>query len=111
MEKLQRLRRNEDFSSAFKHGVPYRSEFVVIYALKKDQPYLRLGVCVSKKLAKAVLRNRLKRIIKEAFRHMQESLLVGWDLAVLVKKEGITAKPDEIRENLYQLLFVNKILQ
>jgi len=59
---------------------------VLLLARRNQLPHPRLGLVIGKKSAKlAVQRNRLKRIIRESFRHSQTSL-VGWDIVVVSRK-------------------------
>ena len=107
---LQRLRKNEDFSLALKQGRSWHSSLLAIYIIGNNLADTRLGVCISKKYSPAVVRNRFKRIIKEALRIKATSLAGGWDVIVVVKKAGTVSAPDVIRQTLYQGLLINKIL-
>lgn len=63
-----------------------KTPFFLILAIKSQVPQARLGIVVGKRNVKlAVDRNKLKRVIREFFRHEQE-LLAGMDVVVVVKK-------------------------
>jgi ribonuclease P protein component len=70
MQKEYRLTKNEQFRSIYKHGKSVANRQLVLYYMQNQEvSHFRLGVTVSKKLGKAVVRNRIKRVVKEVVRH------------------------------------------
>lgn len=61
-----RLKKNNDFKKLFTRGKKCFSPALIILYMPADK--LTLGVCVSKKHGKSVVRNRIKRLLREAFR-------------------------------------------
>lgn len=71
----RKLRKTDEFSSVFRFKCLQRGEFLDLYAAPNDLDHPRLGLIVPKRiLARAVDRNRIKRILREAFRLMQADL-------------------------------------
>lgn len=56
---------------------------LVIYAMANDQPITRLGISVGRKFGNAGRRNRIKRLIREAFRLKRAEFPVGFDLVIV----------------------------
>ena len=54
----------------------------------KDPERARLGLTVSRKVGNAVVRNRVKRRVREWFRHDGRSLTAGWDVVVIARQEA-----------------------
>ena len=80
--RTRRIRSRRDFEHIYEHGQLYKDEFFRIFYVRKSSTELgRLGLSISKKLGKAHVRNRLKRIIREAFR-LHPELTIGLDLIV-----------------------------
>lgn len=68
--RRRRLSRSGDFKRAYREGSSKATRYLVLYRFERspdDESEIRLGVSVSKKLGDAVTRNRVKRVLKEAF--------------------------------------------
>ena len=61
MKKEYRVKKNEDFSYIIKHKQSLANRSFIIYYVKNDLNHARIGISVSKKLGKAVIRNKIKR--------------------------------------------------
>ena len=72
MKYSESLRKNEDFKKVYKEGRSKAARFLVLYVKKNDLGINRLGISVSKKVGNSVVRHRLKRLIKEAYRLNEE---------------------------------------
>ncbi|MFA5423543.1 MAG: ribonuclease P protein component [Phycisphaerae bacterium] len=83
-KKDKKLVSNRQFESVIKTGRRASNWLLVVYSAANDGVHSRLGVSVSKSCGNAVVRNRLKRLIREAFRLNQERIPAGVDYVVLV---------------------------
>ena len=111
MKKTVSLKRNEDFQYVFKRGKTKGSGILVAFVVPNDMGLNRLGVTVSKKMGKAVMRNRLRRRIKEAFRAFEESLTAGHDIVILPKPELAKASFAELQKTLKYLMKKQGLLE
>jgi ribonuclease P protein component len=75
---------------------------LVVYGLENDLAMTRLGVSASRKLGGAVTRNRLKRLVREAFRLSQSELPSGLDL-IVIPRDAATASLDSFKTSLRSL--------
>jgi ribonuclease P protein component len=75
---------------------------LVVYACENELPFSRLGVSVSRKLGGAVERNRLKRLLREAYRLSRSELPTGLDL-VLIPRGGASASLHRYLQSLASL--------
>ena len=65
--------------------------YLVLYARKNRTNTNRVGITVSKKLGHAVVRNRIRRRIREIYRLNEEKLQPGWDIVIVARSKAIGA--------------------
>ena len=100
--KTLRLRRQPEFDRVYQSPVYAADHVLVVRGCNNDLAHSRLGISMSRKVGGAVLRNRWKRLIREAFRLTRQQLPLGLDLVVRPRKG---AEPDfeSIRRSLPRL--------
>jgi ribonuclease P protein component len=97
-----RIRRQADFDRIYEQSVVAADSVLVVRGCRNGLATPRLGLTVSRKVGKAVVRNRWKRLIREAFRRSRGELPDGLDLVVRPSRD---AEPDygPIAESLVKL--------
>jgi ribonuclease P protein component len=99
-----RLLRPEDFRLVFERPQRAKSAGLMVLARSNGLPHPRLGLAVSKKsLPLAVQRNRIKRLSRDVFRHLQHQL-GGIDIVILSRHELARQDNARIRQALQQHL-------
>ena len=87
-----RLRKRKDFRRAYQRGKAVKcANFVLYYAPNRMGTY-RVGFSVSKKIGKAVIRNRVKRKLREAARLNPQCFVAGWDYIFIARHAAILAE-------------------
>ena len=81
--KLNHIFRRLYATSGFANG------YLVLYARKNRTGMNRVGITVSKKLGCAVIRNRVRRRVREAYRLQEERFAPGWDIVVVARSRCI----------------------
>lgn len=89
--KRLRVRTPREFDLVYATKVHAADDVLVVNAAGNGLPHPRLGLSVSRRVGNAVVRNRWKRLIREAFRLQQHRLPAGIDL---VARPRAGAKPD-----------------
>ncbi|OFI05399.1 ribonuclease P protein component [Clostridium acetireducens DSM 10703] len=83
--KFEKLKKNSHFRIVYKRGKSFSNRFLVLYIFRNKKDYNRLGISVSKKVGKSVIRNRVKRLIKESYRLNNSDLKKGYDLVFIAR--------------------------
>lgn len=83
-----RILRNADFRRAYGKRCSAADGELLVFGHENGLPHPRLGLSVSKRLGNAVVRNRWKRVLREAFRINRPKLPVGLDLVVVPRETG-----------------------
>lgn len=80
-------------------------------ACRNEQPVTRSGFAVSKRIGKAVVRNRVKRRMREAVRLHQDLIAPGWDLVWIARRPVALAAYADIEQAVARLLSIAGLLQ
>lgn len=81
-----KLRRQEEYDRVFRYRCKTGDALLLIFAAPNGLNVTRLGLCVSRRVGKAVVRNQLKRWVREAFRVTRAELPLGFDVVILPQK-------------------------
>jgi ribonuclease P protein component len=98
LPKKKRLVSNSQFKAVMARGRRRSNGVLTVYMARNDCEYSRLGVSVGKSRGNAVVRNRLKRLMREAFRQNQEQIPAGFDYVLMIsprwpKKSNVEKTP------------------
>lgn len=100
--KAQHLRAKADFERVYAKRVKAADGRILVFAARNDKPLTRIGLSVSKKHGCAVVRNRLKRLLREAFRLVQHDVPSGLDL-ILIPLSKDRANLAEFQEGISKI--------
>ena len=98
------LKKKADFTRVYQSGRARADKRLVLYVLENGTAENRLGISVSKKVGNSVVRHRLKRVIKEAYRLNEERFTAGWDLVVIARAGQKEVSYRDLERSLLRLL-------
>ncbi|MEN6314006.1 MAG: ribonuclease P protein component [Clostridiaceae bacterium] len=85
MKKTETLKKNYEFVRIYKKGKFFAGKHIVAYVLKNRFGTNRLGITANKKVGKSVKRNRLKRLIRESYRFLEDFIPPGLDIVFVAR--------------------------
>jgi ribonuclease P protein component len=100
----QRLRRAADLAYVRREGQAWRHPLVVLLACPNGRSYSRFGFVTSRRIGKAVVRNRVKRRLREAVRQQLADVATGWDCLFIAREPIAQAAYEEVATAVTQLL-------
>ncbi len=96
MGEIITLKENKDFRRLYSRGRSYASSVLVTYVAKNRSNNIRIGITTSKKIGKAVMRNRSRRIIREAYSQISERVKPGFDFVFVARGKTPFVKSTDI---------------
>ena len=96
MKERTTIKENYEFRRMYSKGRSGVSSYLVVYFRPNKRGNNRLGVTVSAKLGHAVVRNRIRRRIREIFRLNQPKLKQGYDMIVVARGRCVKASYQEM---------------
>ncbi len=108
LPKQARLRCKPEFDRVFQNGRKVVDRHLVawILPLAHTSGPSRIGLVVSRKVGNAVVRNRTKRLLREAFRHLAPGIPHPVEIVIVPRPAGLPTKATEARSSLRHLLSV-----
>lgn len=88
MRKIDTLKKNYEFKNVLDKGKFYKGKYVTLYIQKNNKEKNIIGIAISKKIAKANKRNKIKRLIRESFRLQKDLLLKGFNIVFIWNKNS-----------------------
>ena len=105
LPKVARLCSMRDFRRVYRHGMRVHGDRLVVVGLQNRNGHHRLGLAVSKEHGRAVRRNKIKRLVREAFRLTRPDLPGQFDLVVIPRPDPEARYVlAELRSELAQLV-------
>lgn len=96
------LKKNSQFSLVYKKGKTWAGKEIVLKALSSGLDSTRFGFVVGRRLGKAVVRNRIKRRLREITRQL--TIQTGWDILLIARVPAAAADYNELEQTARRLL-------
>lgn len=97
MEFSHSLKQNHVFRRLYAKGNNVANRYLVLYCRRNGSPENRVGITVSKKLGCAVVRNRVRRRLRECYRLNESVIFPGFDIVIVARSRCIDAPFDKLQ--------------
>ncbi len=110
MKQFISLKNSLEFGNVYKRGKSYANKYLVMYIVDNGLEINRLGISVSKKVGNSVVRHRITRLIREAYRLHQNDFMIGKDIVVVARVNSKGRNYWDIESALLHLAKLHHIL-
>ncbi|MEW5762479.1 MAG: ribonuclease P protein component [Bacillota bacterium] len=86
--RLRTLKKKRDFTRVYARGKHKAGRLLVLYGLPSGRPGVRFGFVVGRRIGSAVVRNRVRRILREVCRRHMERFRDGYDFVVVARERA-----------------------
>ncbi len=100
MGEIISLKENRAFKRIYAKGKSYVAPNLVMYTMKNRVGFTRVGITTSKKIGKAVQRNRARRVIREAYRQINSNTNRNLDIVFVARGRTTKAKMQEVMKEM-----------
>ncbi len=98
------LTKNKEFREVYGKGKSIPERLIVLYYKPNDLGFNRFGFSVGKKVGKAVVRNRIKRMLREICRLNLENVKKGYDYVIIARPRIVKENYFTIEKSFFKLL-------
>jgi ribonuclease P protein component len=110
MQQRFRLRAGEDFKRLRREGRAYHHRWMTLSVAHNGLDYNRYGFITSKTLGKAVIRNRVRRLLREAVRGIHPRLQSGYDIVIIARRPLVGQLFIDVQRIVNELLHQSGII-
>ena len=105
MKKTVKLKKKYEFQNTFKRGKYFGGDFLECFCTHNNKKINYLGIAIGSKVCNAVKRNRIRRVIKEAYRSIESNLLSGFTFIFLwnKKKNAAECNYHQVKQDMIQI--------
>lgn len=111
LTKTSIVKDNEDFQKIYRDGQSFADGNLVLHVCKAFHPQHRVAFAAGKKLGNAVIRNRVKRLLREVYRLHQEEISEVYCLLLVGRKAAVEAKMQDVEKSFLKLCKKANILK
>ncbi len=104
MEKKFRLRKNMEFRKVYSHGKNYWNRNLTLYVKKNNIDETRVGYTITKKIGNSVVRNKLRRRMKEIYRLNFHRIETGYDLVFVPKRNIVNLSYEKLDSSMIHIM-------
>lgn len=108
---VESLKKNREFRLVYRRGESLANKLLVLYVFKnrrnrdeKNLPYNKVGISVSKKVGKSVVRSRVKRLVYESYRLNCNDIKQGYDFIFIARNPIVGKSYQEVESAVKHLL-------
>jgi ribonuclease P protein component len=104
LSKQHRLRHSVEIRQVRHHGKSWHNRYFILVKRANESPDSRFAFSVSRRTGNAVMRNRVKRLMRESIRQSLNSIQSGWDVLLIARQPAREATFSQVDRAVKELL-------
>ena len=109
MKKINTVKKNKEFTNIIKNGIYFKTKYFSLYKYNNNLNIYRIGISVGKKNGNAVIRNKIKRQLRNIADKYKNNYSKGEDYIIIVKKDYSVSFFNEINKDFGEAIIrINK---
>jgi ribonuclease P protein component len=102
MKESEKLTSPDQYTRVYNSGISKADRLLVLRAMPNQLELSRFGISISKRVGKAVVRNRVKRVLREILRQMDRGQ--GWDVVFIARNPSAGSDYQQLKYSVENLL-------
>ena len=100
-----------EFKKVYSGGKNYWNKYLIIYVRKNNLNYTRIGYSISKKVGNSVVRNKIRRRMKEIYRLKLNKIKEGYDIIIIPKRNAVNISYLELESAMLHIFKLGDIIE
>ena len=100
-----------EFKQVYKYGKNYWNRNLILYVKRNDLGYTRVGYSITKKIGNSVVRNRVRRRMKEIYRLKFDLVKDNYDLIFIPKRNVVDISYKELESAMHHIMNIAKLIK
>ena len=109
MKNIISLKNSREFGRVYNTKDSVANKYLVMYLRANSLEYNRIGISVSKKVGNSVVRHRVTRLIREAYRLNRENIRTGYDIVFIGRPAAVDKKYSDIESAMMHLFHLKRL--
>lgn len=109
MEKKYKVRSNREYRKIYDKGQSKANKHLVVFYKPNGLAYSRIGFTATKKLGNAVIRNKVRRLMKESYYQVQDKVINGYDIVILARVSANSIDYLSMKSAVSHILKISKL--
>ncbi|UUV98392.1 ribonuclease P protein component [Vagococcus luciliae] len=112
MKKAYRIKKEKEFQKIIENKQSFANRNFIVYVYESpENVHFRVGLSVGKKVGNAVMRNRVKRLMRTSLYDMKEMVQSNYNIVLIARPQVINLSLDEVKKNIQHVFKLANLMK